>query len=135
MEQCLFPTLIRLDAIDQALSELHASRADHDRLLVKQASDASFFFFDCIDHIDAKLETFANELSNNIKQVNEYNNVALAALNKAISQLQTLHKAQLVDKDDDLSSGSSSSSLSEEEEKEKEKRKPAFNLTAHCQDL
>ncbi|KAL6063750.1 hypothetical protein QOT17_011415 [Balamuthia mandrillaris] len=56
----------RLDAIDQALSELHASQANHDRLLVKQAGDTSALF-DHIDQIDAKLETFADELSNNIK--------------------------------------------------------------------
>ncbi|KAL6053344.1 hypothetical protein QOT17_018069 [Balamuthia mandrillaris] len=105
----------RLDAIDQALSELWASQADHNRLL---------------------LETFADELSNDIKQANDSHDVALAALNNAISQLQNLLKAKLVDKDDGLGSGSSSSLLSEEEEeKEKEKRKPALNLTACRQDL
>ncbi|KAL6052480.1 hypothetical protein QOT17_018573 [Balamuthia mandrillaris] len=125
----------RLDAIDQALSELRTSQADHDRLLVKQTSDISSLS-DHINHIDAKLETFADELSNDIKQANEHNEVALVALNKAISQLQTLFKAQLADKDNGLSSGSSSSLLSkEEEEKEKEKRKPALNLTTHHQDL
>ncbi|KAL6060041.1 hypothetical protein QOT17_013785 [Balamuthia mandrillaris] len=51
----------RLDVINQALSELHASQADHDRLLVKQTSDASSLS-DHIDHINAKLETFADEL-------------------------------------------------------------------------
>ncbi|KAL6040428.1 hypothetical protein QOT17_004241 [Balamuthia mandrillaris] len=56
----------RLDAIDQALSELHASQADHDRLLVKQTSNTSSLS-DHINHINAKLETFADELSNDIK--------------------------------------------------------------------
>ncbi|KAL6076601.1 hypothetical protein QOT17_002723 [Balamuthia mandrillaris] len=125
----------RLDAIDQALSELRASQADHDRLLVKQTSDASSLS-DHIHHIDAKLETFADELLNDIKRVNDSHDVALAALNDAISQLQNLLKAKLADKDDGLGSGSSSSSSSEEEEeKEKEKRKPALNLTARRQDL
>ncbi|KAL6070800.1 hypothetical protein QOT17_006557 [Balamuthia mandrillaris] len=125
----------RLDAINQALSELHTSQTDHNRLLVNQTSDASSLS-DCINHINAKLENFADELSNDIKQANEHNKVALAAFNKAISQLQILFKAQLADKDNGLGSGSSSSSSSEEEkEKEKEKRKPTLNLMACCQDL
>ncbi|KAL6067884.1 hypothetical protein QOT17_008569 [Balamuthia mandrillaris] len=84
----------RLDAIDQALSELRASRADHDRLLVKQAGDALLL---CLT-----LETFADEISNDIKRANDRHDVAFAALNNAISQLQNLLQAQLADKDDDL---------------------------------
>ncbi|KAL6048531.1 hypothetical protein QOT17_020971 [Balamuthia mandrillaris] len=48
----------RLDAIDQALSELCASQADHDKLWVKQASGTSSLS-DCINHLDQKLETFS----------------------------------------------------------------------------
>ncbi|KAL6078666.1 hypothetical protein QOT17_001316 [Balamuthia mandrillaris] len=127
----------RLDTIDQALSELHTSQVDHDKLWVKQASDASSLS-DHIDHLDLKLETFADVLSNDVKLARKSNDVALAALNDSISQLQNLLKAQLADngqKDDGLGSGSSSSSTSEEEEeKEKEKRK-TLNLTARCQDF
>ncbi|KAL6055102.1 hypothetical protein QOT17_017017 [Balamuthia mandrillaris] len=119
----------RLDAINQALSELCASQADYDRFLVKQTSNTSSLS-DHIGHINAKLETFADELLNDIKQANDSHEVVLAALNNTISQLQNLLKAKLVDKDDGLGSGSSSLSLSEEEEeKEKEKRKPSL-LTA-----
>ncbi|KAL6044017.1 hypothetical protein QOT17_009787 [Balamuthia mandrillaris] len=127
----------RLDAIDQALSELRASQADHDKLWVKQASGASSLS-DRIDHLDQKLETFADVLSNDVKLARKSNDVALAALNDSISRLQNLLKAQLADKgqkDDGLGSGSSSSSTSEEEEeKEKEKRK-TLNLTARRQDF
>ncbi|KAL6049572.1 hypothetical protein QOT17_020383 [Balamuthia mandrillaris] len=49
----------RLDAIDQALSKLRASQADHNKLWVKQASGASSLS-DHINHLDLKLETFAD---------------------------------------------------------------------------
>ncbi|KAL6047133.1 hypothetical protein QOT17_016536 [Balamuthia mandrillaris] len=97
----------RLDAIDQALSELHASQADHDKLWVKQASSASSLS-DRINHLDQKLETFADVLSNDVKLVRKSNDVALVALNDSISQLQNLLKAQLADKgqkDDSFGSG------------------------------
>ncbi|KAL6041054.1 hypothetical protein QOT17_025125 [Balamuthia mandrillaris] len=57
----------RLDALEQALSQLHASQADHDKLLVKQASDASSLS-NHINHLDQKWETFADLLSNDIKE-------------------------------------------------------------------
>ncbi|KAL6068751.1 hypothetical protein QOT17_007936 [Balamuthia mandrillaris] len=130
----------RLDAIDQALSELHASQADHNKLLFKQASDAASLS-DCVDHLNLKLETFADDLSYEAKQANKRNDAAFAALNDSISPLQNLLKAQLADKGKmagGLGSGSNSSSSSEdekEEEKEKEKRKPMLNLMACCQDF
>ncbi|KAL6048191.1 hypothetical protein QOT17_018774 [Balamuthia mandrillaris] len=126
----------RLDAIDQALSERRASQADHDKLY-KQASDAASLS-DRVDHLNLKLETFADDL---FYEANERNDAAFAALNDSISQLQNLLKAQLADKGQTaggLGSGSNSSSSSEdekEEEKEKEKRKPMLNLTARCQDF
>ncbi|KAL6042816.1 hypothetical protein QOT17_024233 [Balamuthia mandrillaris] len=43
----------RLDAIDQALSELCTSQADHNRLLVKQTSDASSLS----DHINHTMQS------------------------------------------------------------------------------
>ncbi|KAL6067889.1 hypothetical protein QOT17_008574 [Balamuthia mandrillaris] len=126
----------RLDAIDQALSELRAIQADHDKLLVKQASDASSLP-DRVDHLNQKLETFADELSYDAKQANERNDAAFAALYDSISQLQNLLKAQLADKGQKaggFGSGSDSSSSSEEEkEEEEEKRKPTLNLTARRQ--
>ncbi|KAL6042071.1 hypothetical protein QOT17_024605 [Balamuthia mandrillaris] len=120
--QSLFPTPIELVSV----------RLFPYRPYLSGASSLS----DRIDHLDQKLETFADVLSNDVKLARESNDVALAALNDSISQLQNLLKAQLADKgqkDDGLGTGSSSSSSSEEEE-EKEKRK-TLNLTARRQDF
>ncbi|KAL6058828.1 hypothetical protein QOT17_014624 [Balamuthia mandrillaris] len=66
----------RLDAIDKALSELQASQADHDKLWVKQASSASSLS-DHINHLDQKLETFADVLSNDVKLATKSNDIPI----------------------------------------------------------
>ncbi|KAL6066771.1 hypothetical protein QOT17_009354 [Balamuthia mandrillaris] len=116
----------RLDAIDQALSELRASRADHDRLLVKQTREASSLS-DRIDHIDSKLETFADELSNGIKQAND----RLQRINMVDTvrpNLQTkLLRMTMV--------SALGPALRRRAKRRKKRRKPALNLTARRHDL